>query len=370
MRKNGILAKGDELSLSFEATNGAITIGIDLGDRFSHCCLLGPGSEILTEGRVRTTPEGLSRHFQQIPPSRIAIEAGTHSGWISHLLSEWGHEVIVANPRNVRLITHSTRKSDKVDAQMLARLARVDPTLLSPIAPRSRESYPDVAQLRARDLLVKSRTKLINAVRGLMKAAGLSSPSCGISTFARRVAEILPDEMKPSLMPLLETIAHLTRQICAFDMAIERLATERYPETKRLRQVSGVGAITSLQFVLAIGDPNRFSQSRAVAAYLGLTPRKYQSGEVDPQLRITKAGDRRLRSLLVQCAHYLLGRFGPDTDLKRWGVKLAARGGKNAKNRAIIAVARKLAVLLHRLWVTGDTYHPLQNATRAVAQGC
>jgi transposase len=168
-------------------------------------------------------------------------------------------------------------------------------------------------------------------------------------------------------MPLLETISHLNNQINAFDKTIENLATKRYPATIRLRQVSGVGPITALHFVLTIGDPRRFPQSRSIGNYLGLTPRRHQSGNIDQQLRISKAGDKHLRSLLVQCAQYLLGRFGPDSDLKRWGVHLAMRGGKNGKKRAIIAVARKLAILLHRLWVTGDTYHPLQNAALACA---
>jgi transposase len=362
MAKNGTLAKSCDLQPSFPTATGKITIGIDLGDRFSHCCVLDPNGEVLTEGRVRSTPEAMARHFQDLPPCRIAVEVGGHSRWLSQLLADWGHEVIVANPRNLRLISHSTRKSDEVDACILARLARVDPKLLSPIAHRSQQSYPDIAQLRARDLLVKSRTRLVNAVRGILKAVGLRAPASGSSPFPSKVAASVPDELKPSLMPLLETIAHLNRQIYQFDRAIERLASNRYPETTRLRQVSGVGAITALQFVLTIGDPHRFPQSRAVAPYLGLTPCRRQSGEMDQQMRISKAGDRQLRSLLVQCAQYLLGRFGPDSDLKRWGACLARRGGKNGKKRAVVAVARKLAVLLHRLWISGDTYRPLLNA--------
>ena len=368
MAKNGILAKSSDLQTSFHATTASdITIGIDLGDRFSHCCVLGGDGEVLTEGRVRSTPEAMARHFQELPPCRIAIEVGGHSRWLSQLLAEWGHEVIVANPRNLRLISDGTRKSDQVDARILARLARVDPTLLSPIAHRSQKSYPDLAQLRARDLLVKSRTRLINAVRGILKAVGLRAPASGAFSFPSKVSVCVPDELKPSLMPLLETISHLNQQICAFDKAIEHLATYRYPETIRLRQISGVGPITALQFVLTIDDPNRFPHSRAVGPYLGLAPRRHQSGNIDQQLRISKAGDKPLRSLLVQCAQYLLGRFGPDSDLKRWGVHLATRGGKNGKKRAIVAVARKLAVLLHRLWITGETYQPLRNSVLACA---
>lgn len=362
MAKSGILAKSHDLQESFDATAGQITIGIDLGDRFSHCCVLGPDGTVLTEGRVVSTPDGMARHFQQLRPTRIAFEVGSHSRWMSELLTKWGHEVILANPRNLRLISDSIRKSDRVDAHTLARLARIDPKLLSPIEHSSPETYSHMTLLKGRDLLVRTRTRLTNAVRGVMKAVGLRLPSAGGTTFPSKTAPLVPDELKPSLLPLLETISHLNKQIYQFDKAIERVAREQYPETARLRQISGVGPVTSLHYVLTIGNPNRFEHSRDVGAYLGLTPRRRQSGDIDQQLRISKAGNRRLRSLLVQCAQYLLGRFGPDTDLKRWGARMTERGGKNAKKRAIVAVARKLAVLLHRLWVTGDTYRPLYNA--------
>jgi transposase len=260
------------------------------------------------------------------------------------------------------MISDSIRKSDRVDAHTLARLARIDPQLLSPIVHSSPETYSHMTLLKSRDLLVRTRTRLTNAIRGVMKAVGLRLPSAGETTFPRKAALLVPKELNASLLPLLETISHLNKQIYQFDKAIERVAREKYPETGRLRQISGVGPVTSLQYVLTIGDPNRFAHSRDVGAYLGLTPRRRQSGDIDQQLRISKAGNRRLRSLLVQCAQYLLGRFGPDTDLKRWGARMTERGGKNAKKRAIVAVARKLAVLLHRLWVTGDTYRPLHNA--------
>jgi transposase len=265
-------------------------------------------------------------------------------------------------PPHLRLISDSIRKSDRVDGHTLARLARIDPKLLSPIQHCGPEAYSHMTLLKGRDLLVRTRTRLTNAVRGGVKAVGMRLPSAEGTTFPSKTALLVPDELKPSLLPLLETISHLNKQIYQFDKAIDRVARERYPETARLRQISGVGPVTSLQYVLTIGDPNRFAHSRDVGAYLGLTPRRRQSGDVDQQLRISKAGNRRLRSLLVQCAQYLLGRFGPDTGLKRWGARMTERGGKNAKKRAIVAVARKLAVLLHRLWVTGDTYWPLYNA--------
>jgi transposase len=163
---------------------------------------------------------------------------------------------------------------------------------------------------------------------------------------------------------VLETIASLTHKIRRYERHIEQLASERYPETCLLRQVSGVGPLTALSFVLTLEDPGRFRRSRSVGAYLGLRQRQSQSGEQDPELRITKAGDHDLRRLLIGSAHYLLGPFGPDTDLRRWGLALAARGKKNAKKRAVVAVARKLAVLLHRLWVTAEVYEPLRNHGR------
>lgn len=229
MAKSGILAKSKDLQPSFQATTEQITIGIDLGDRFSHCCVLGPDGKVMTEGRVRSTPEGMASHFQDLPSARIAIEVGTHSRWASQLLAQWGHEVIVANPRNLRMIADNVRKSDHVDAHLLARLARVDPKLLSPITHRSNASYPAMIQLKARALLVRNRTRLMNAVRGVLKAVGQRVPASGTSSFPAKAELCTPDELKPSLMPLLETISHLNMQIYSFDKAIEKLANVEYP---------------------------------------------------------------------------------------------------------------------------------------------
>lgn len=171
----------------------------------------------------------------------------------------------------------------------------------------------------------------------------------------------MPAELVSALGPVLETIAELTVRIRAYDRELERLCAQQYPETQRLRQVAGVGALTALAYVLVLEDPTRFARSRAVGPYLGLRPKRAESGQARPQLRISKGGDVLLRKLLVQSAHYVLGPFGPDTDLRRWGQRLAARGGKNAKKRAVIAVARKLAVLLHRLWMSGAKYEPLRH---------
>jgi transposase len=367
MAKSGMLSKMAELQCSFEVEKDSITIGMDLGDRFSHCCVLGKEGRVLTEGRVRTTPEGLARCFQGLPPVRIAIEAGTHSHWINRLLSEWGHEVIVANSRAVQLIASSHRKSDQADAQVLARLARVDPKLLAPIQNREHSSYPDVAELNARDLLVRTRTRLINAIRGMVKTAGSRLPTIGPDTFASKAVSLIPEHLRSALLPLVETISQVTARIREAEKRLDHIARTRYPETLRLRQVHGVGPVTALQFVLTVGDPFRFRKSRDLGPYIGLVPKKRQSGDIDKQMRISKSGSCKLRSLLVQCSQFVLGRFGPDSDLKRWGSAIASRGGKNGKRRAIVAVARKLAVLLHKLWVSGSRYEPLHNASAALS---
>jgi transposase len=167
----------------------------------------------------------------------------------------------------------------------------------------------------------------------------------------------------------LEQIASLTERIRDFDRKLETICKERYLETELLRQVEGIGPLTALTFVLTVEDPHRFEKSRSVGAYLGLVPATARSAERDPQKRISKEGDELLRKLMVGSAHYILGPFGKDSDLRRHGEKIASRGAKNAKKRAVVAVARKLSVLLHSLWVSGEVYEPLYNAhgSRGVA---
>lgn len=339
-----------------------LTIGLDLGDRFTQLCALDTRGQIVATERLRTPPAALEHHFAGHPRSRIVLEVGTHSPWVSRLLQRLGHEVLVANARQLRLISGSERKSDRVDAETLARLGRLDPALLQPIHHRGAEAQADLAQLRARDALVRTRTLLITHVRGAVKAWGARLPASSAPAFATKAAAGVPLDLRGALGPLLELIATLSQEIRGMERQLERVATERYPETARLRQPSGVGLLTALCYVLTLEDPGRFRQSRAVGPDLGLCPRRDQSGGRDPQLRITRRGDAMLRRLLVSGAQYILGPFGPDTDLRRWGLRLAARGGKNAKKRAVVAVARKLATLLHRLWVSGAEYQPLRAA--------
>jgi transposase len=299
---------------------------------------------------------------------RIAIEAGTHSPWASRVLEECGHEVLVANARKLRLIYANKRKTDEVDAENLARLARVDPKLLYPLKHRGEESQAHLAIVRARQALVGARTQLVNHVRGAVKSFGARLPKCPARSFHNKAPEHIPEALLPALGPVLEQIGSLTERIKDYDRKLETISEDHYPETKLLRQVEGIGPLTALTFVLTVEDPHRFKKSRAVGAYLGLVPATDRSGDSDPQKRISKEGDEMLRKLLVGSAHYVLGPFGKDSDLRRHGEKVASRGAKNAKKRAVVAVARKLCVLLHRLWVTGEVYEPLYNTHRRQEQ--
>lgn len=338
----------------------AMTVGLDLGDRTSTACVVDTRTgKLLHEWRLRTTRGGLARHFEGVAPMRMALEVGTHSPWVSRLLASWGHEVLIANPRRVRLIAHSRRKSDRFDGHTLARLARLDPELLAPVRHRSAASQADLAVLRARAALVRSRTLLVNHLRGAVKSAGGRLPSCSTDSLARQAEAGVPESVRPALAPILVVLAQLSEQIRGYERQLEALAV-RHGDSAPLRQIAGVGTLTSLAYVLTLEDPARFPDSRRVGAYVGLAPGSRQSGDRDPQLGISKHGDPFLRQLLVQAAHYILGPFGPDCDLRRHGLKIAARGGKAAKKRAAVAVARKLAVVMHRLWLTQQRYEPLR----------
>jgi transposase len=343
------------------------TIGVDLGDRFSQACVLDAAGEVAARFRVATTRKALERGLARYSGARVVLEVGTHSPWVSHELEVLGFEAIVANPRRLRSITQSDRKDDRADAEQLARLGRVDPKLLSPIRHRGLSAQRDRSLLAVRDGLVRSRVLLVNQARGLAKPLGLRLPKCTTEGFASRMHREEMTDAFPGMAALVTTVEQLTLQIRALEREIEAMSEERYPETKLLRQVAGVGPVTGLAYVLTLEDPQRFRRSRSVGAYLGLRPRRRQSGEQDPLLRITKAGDPFLRRLLVQCAHYILGPFGPDTDLRRFGLRLVARGGRAGRKKALVAVARKLAVLLHRLWVTGETYEALRGGAAHAA---
>jgi len=360
MKKNSKETRAGK-ALQAKSRTMKLTVGIDLGDEWSQCCFLDEGAEIVEECRVKMTREALKARFSELKPMLIAIEVGTHSRWVSESLSEYGHEVIVANAREIRAITGSDRKSDRADAEKLARYARVDRKILRPIKHRGEGAQVDLLVIRGRAVLVTTRTQLVNSVRGMVKSFGYRMPKCSTERFVKLKDEV-PEKLRERLVPLMEVLEEVQKEIEEYDQQVEKLAKEKYPETAVLQQIWGVGAITSVSYVLTIDDKGRFEKSRDVGPYLGLRPRRSQSSGSDPELGITKAGDCFLRSLLVECAQRIVSKKAPDTALKQFGLRIEARGKKKAKKRAIVAVARKLAVLLHKLWVTGEVYEPFPRA--------
>jgi transposase len=356
-----------QASRQMSQSDGQLTIGIDLGDRNSRYCVLNERGETILERSVVTSQKALQETFGPMARARIALETGTHSPWVSRQLQELGHEVVVANARRVRLIAESSNKDDRLDARTLARLVRIDPELLCPVRHRSKEAQTDLMTIRARAVLVDVRTALINAARNITKSYGERMRSCGSRRMGEQAAESLSPALQFALQPMLAEIESLTERIKEYSRRIEQTAKKQYPEVERLTQITGVGTLIALTYILTIEDPKRFRRSRDVGAFVGLRPKRRDSGGSSPQLRISKEGDPYLRRMMVQSAHFILGRFGEDSDLRRWGMGLAQRGGKNAKKRAVIAVARKLAVLLHKLWTSGEAYVPLHSQVQAVA---
>jgi len=351
-----------------EQAEARLTVGLDIGDRSSSYCVLDEAGEVMERGRTATDRQALTTLFSQLPAGTVALEVGGHSPWISRLLKQLGHDPVVANAREVELITRNSRKNDRLDAELLARLARADRKLLSPVEHRSGQAQADLMGVRVRAHLVEVRTATVSAVRGLVKSWGERLPKCDADTLGRRHAAGLPEAVRGHAERLLELVEELTEKIAACDREIEEVSRRRYrKETAQLQQVKGVGPVTALTFVLTLGDPHRFGKSRDAGAYLGLAPKSSQSGNSEPEMQISKEGDVYLRALLVQCSQYILSRRGPDTDLKRWGLGIAGKGRKKAKNRAVVAVARKLAVLLHSLWVSGERYEPLRQAQARAA---
>lgn len=341
-----------------------ITIGLDLGDRKSRVCEVDEGARVVKEGTVLTTRNGIEAYFAGRERCRVVMEAGTHSPWVARQVEALGHEVVVANPSQAYGKQRRKKRNDCTDAAYLGRQGRADVALLYPIQHRSARGQEHLELIRARDQLVGARTKLINHLRGAVKSSGGRITACSAEAFAGRARHQIPLELRSASEPVLSAIADLTKCIHEMDKQVERVA-EEYPAVARLRQVAGVGVLTALAFVLLVEDPQRFKRSRDVGPYFGLVPRLDESSDSSPQLGITKAGDELGRRLLVSAAQYILGPFGPECDLRRHGEAIAARGGKNAKKRAVVAVARKLTVVLHHLWVSGASYEPDRQLKRS-----
>ena len=337
-------------------------IGIDLGDKKHAICGIDQEGNTVAEFGIENHRRDLIKLSENYPASLVAMEVGTHSPWISRLLSGLGMEVLVADARKLRAIYTNERKCDEYDARILAKLARVDPELLHPITHVSEDAHRDLLMIKFRDTLVRQRVTAVSSVRSSLKALGVRLPAPSTPAFASQARADL-EERRPDLLefiePVLRVIDEFSKRILEFERMIRQAVKTKHTEAQRLQQITGVGPITSLCFVLTIENEQRFTETRSVGAYFGLVPKRDQSGDIDKQLPISKSGNRYMRTLLVQSAQYIMGHFGPDCELRRYGLRLAERGGKAAKKKAVIAVARKLAVLMLTLWKSQSAYRPL-----------
>jgi len=347
-----------------------ITIGLDLGERRHRFCALNERGEVVEEGSLGNDRSALARLSVRYRGALAVMEAGAHSPWVSRYLEELGFEVIVSNPRKVRAIYQHERKSDQRDALMLARIGRMDPSLLYPVRHSSEQAQQDLLRIKLRDSLVRARVALINSVRFSLKSLGYKLSNASSQRFHKVAMENLPQEVQEMIAPSVHAVAELSARIAVLEREINVLARTKYPQTTWLAQVPGVGSLTALYFVLKIEDPMRFNNVRDVGAYAGLCPRRDQSGESDPQLRISKCGDAYLRRLLVSASQYILGPFGPKSALRAYGLMLAADGTARARKRAVVAVARKLCVLLLSLWKNNSRYERPTTRGHSIRNDC
>jgi transposase len=342
------------------ATVPELTIGLDLGDNSTHVCILAANGQKVDERSFPTERDVLRALFESFSGKqvRVVFEVGSQSRWVQKLARECGIEdVITANPRKLALISQSLKKSDEQDAFVLARAGRALPEMLSRVEHVSDEIFADRALMESRSLLVVQRAQIVHRIRSLTKSSGEKLLKCSTESFRRKMEESVPEFLRPSCDALFRIIEALDEQIDRIEKQLCKLAKEKYPIVSKLQQIPGVGIIVALSFVLFVGDPSRFEDTRLIGAYFGLTPRKKQSGNSDPELGITKAGNGGMRKLLVLAAHCLLAR-GEDCGLKRWGLALCERGGRKAKKRAIIALARKLAVVMLAIWKSERDFDP------------
>lgn len=337
--------------------------GIDVHQKESEICILNEEGDVIERTRIRTTRQVLTGYFDKRDQMRVIMEAGGSSQWVSRIVEGSGHDLVLCVPRRVRLIAESTLKSDEIDAEVLARLGRIDPGFLGKANHRSEEAQLLQTNLTVRSALVKSRANWVRTAQGVLRGFGYRIPGGQSRNFPKRCAKVeIPEELRTAIQPLLDQIEAISEEIERIEKKLETIA-EGIPEVNHLRRIPGVGLLVALYFVLSIDDPERFHRSRDVADFFGLRPTVRGSGEVLHYGRITKQGDPEMRRLLVQAAHVMMnGKKGGR--LKDWANEVAARRGKP---KAAVALARKLAVLMHHLWVTGEVFKPYPNGSKKVA---
>ena len=330
-------------------------VGLDVSLKETSICVVDGSGEIVCETSVGTTPETIAKFIEKRAPSavRVGLESGLLSTWLWHGLRALDVPVVCLDARHAAsALKMQVNKTDRNDAAGLAQIVRTG--WYREVEVKSLACHEVRAVLLARSRLVASRRDLENQMRGLLKPFGLLVGKVRGKGFEGRVRELIADT--PAMAEVIDALLLARRTLCTqvarLDVRVRMLAQTITP-CRRLMTVPGVGPITALAYVTVIDDPGRFRKGRSVGAYLGLTPRRYQSGEVDRAGRISKCGDGLVRTLLFEAAGVLLTRVQRMSPLKAWGLRLAKRiGAKKAK----VAVARKLAVILHCMWTDGTEF--------------
>jgi len=333
-----------------------IYAGLDISDKSTHICVMDGEGKIVWRGVCATDPEVLAftlrKHARDV--ARVVLETGSLSAFLYHGLIERGVPVVCICARHAKkALSARTNKSDVHDAEGLAQLARTG--WFKAVHIKDSATHLDRAQLKVREQLIKSHHAMVNQMRGLLKLFGLRMGK--VTTPGKRAERLealyaQKSELRVILAPLVATLTALEAQISSSSRSLKARA-EADPVCQRLMSVPGVGPIVALSFKSTIEDPGRFDHGQDAGAYAGLTPRRFQSGEHDAKGHISRAGDPMLRSALYEAANNLLSRVKRPSPLQTWGKALAT--SKGAK-RARVAVARKLAVLLHRLWQSDTSF--------------
>lgn len=359
-QKDGKVRRGRRKPLKLEPSAGdgrrtATVTGLDVSEKHIQICEIDV-DDVVSEGRIATSDKKLREYFEGRAARRIVIEMSSHTRWITELLRSFGHEVLVVDPRRMKLVSGTLYKDDTLDAQTLAMLARDAPRLLKTVPLRDIEHQRLLTMVRARATAVEGRTRIINAIRGMLKPYGYRVPRSSHSVLATYLWSEVEAPILRLIEPLMVLLETFDGQIARYDQEAERILPQLPPNARQLREIPGVGPLTVLYFVAIIGDPNRFAKSRDVGPYLGLCRRRDDSGEYQSELGITKAGDRYMRALLANCVSHIMGPFGKDSDLRDWGLKKLGGATRVEKKKMKVALARKLAVLLLTLWKSGKPY--------------
>ena len=339
-------------------------VGLDVSLKTTSVCILGDDGSPVFEGKVATEPAALARLIRKRAPDlvRVGLESGPTSAWLTHALEAEELPVVCLDARHAQaVLSVRPNKSDPSDARGLAEMVRVG--WFRSVQVKSMTSHERKALLIARQQLVETRVRIDNQVRGILKTFGLVIGACGRGQIGQRASELAKGrpEVDGIVTAMLVVRDSLVQQIAVFDRVIRRLV-KGDDTARRLMSVPSIGPVVALAFMSTIDDPQRFSHARDVGAYIGLTPKRYQSGELDLAGRISKCGDGFMRTCLYEAAGVLLTKVKRWSPLKAWGVRLMKRvGAKKAK----VAVARKLAVILFRIWKDGTKFQWTQEAEMA-----